>query len=50
MCIIECPNWQKISEEIQAKIDLDQSKKVTDSIKVGRKLRDEAYAGNAAIS
>ena len=49
-CIIECPDWLKIAVKIQAKIDLDKSKKVTESVKFGKRLRDEDYAGMAAVS
>lgn len=49
-CIIECPNWQKISNDIQAKIDKDKAKKITDSVKVGRRLDDKDYAGQTASS
>jgi len=50
LCIIECPDWRKISERMQQKIDKERMSKVTDSVRFGRRLKDEAYAGNSATN
>ena len=48
--IIECPNWSKISEKIQKKIDKEKVKQITDSLKQGKRLKDTEYAGRSAAT
>jgi len=43
--IIECSNWSKIAADMQTKIDKEKLSNIQDSIRVGRRLRDEDYAG-----
>ena len=48
LMIIECPSWSKISQEVQKKIDKEKLQKITNSVKAGKKLTDNEYAGLTA--
>ena len=38
LMIIECPDWQKIATKVQEQIDQEKTKKITESIKTGKRL------------
>ena len=48
--IIACSDWSKISEKIQKKIDKEKVKNITDSLKLGKRLKDTEYAGRSAVT
>jgi len=50
VCIIECPSWHRIASEMQARIDKERVAKIQDSIRAGKRMPDNAYAGPVAAS
>ena len=43
--IVECPNWSKIAADMQSRIDKEKLSHIQDSIRMGRRLKEEDYAG-----
>ena len=48
LMIIECPSWSKISQKIQKQIDKEKLLKINNSVKAGKRLTDNEYAGQTA--
>ena len=48
--IIECPDWARIAREMQQKIDKEHVAKIQDSIRLGKRMPDEAFAGQVAAT
>ena len=49
-CIIECPDWARIAREMQKKIDKERVAKIQDSIRLGKRVPDEDFAGSVAAT
>ena len=48
--IIECPDWNRIAQEMQNKIDKEKLSTIKDSIRLGKRMPEDAYAGATAMT